>query len=70
MKNDLCEFCDGAVEESVTRVAFNYRKEIHIDNVPVRLCRKCGEVYFEASVYKQLERIAEGPKQIKSISFR
>ncbi len=71
MKQEKCEFCDGSIEEAITRVPFHYQRNIiYVDNVPVRLCRKCGEVYFEASVYKQLERIAEGRKRIKSkISF-
>jgi YgiT-type zinc finger domain-containing protein len=67
MKNDLCQFCDGAIEETVTRVPFHYRKElIYVDNVPVKVCRKCGELYFEAAVYKRLERIAEQRKNIRT----
>jgi YgiT-type zinc finger domain-containing protein len=67
MNIETCEFCDGVVEENVRRVPFHYRKElIYVDNVPVKVCRKCGELYFEAAVYKQLERIAEGRKQIKA----
>jgi YgiT-type zinc finger domain-containing protein len=60
MSKEICEFCDGLVEESVRRVPFHYRKElIYIDNVPVKVCGKCGELYFEAAVYKRLEGIAE-----------
>lgn len=67
MKNDPCEFCGGVVEETVTRVPFHYRKElIYVDNVPVRVCRKCGELYFEASVYKRLEEIAEKRNTIRT----
>ena len=67
MKNDPCEFCDGLIEETVTRVPFHYGKElIYVDNVPVRVCRKCGELYFEAAVYKRLERIAEGRSTIRT----
>jgi YgiT-type zinc finger domain-containing protein len=67
MKNDLCEFCDGLIEETVKRVPFHYRKElIYVDNVPVKICRKCGELYFDAAVYKRLERIAEGRKAIRT----
>jgi len=71
MKREKCEFCDGAIEQVVTRVPFHYQRDlIYVDNVPVRICRKCGELYYEASVYKQLERIAEGRKRIRSrISF-
>ena len=67
MNIESCEFCDGVVEENIRRVPFHYRKElIYVDNVPVRVCRKCGELYFAAGVYKQLEKIAEGRKQIKA----
>ena len=67
MKKDICEFCDGVVEEAVRRVPFHYRKElIYVDNVPVSVCGKCGELYFAAAVYRQLEKIAEGRKQIKA----
>jgi YgiT-type zinc finger domain-containing protein len=67
MKTDPCEFCDGAIEETVTRVPFHYRKDlIYVENVPVKVCSKCGELYFEAAVYKRLERIAERRKTIRT----
>jgi YgiT-type zinc finger domain-containing protein len=67
MNEEICEFCDGVVEEAVRRVPFHYRKElIYVDNVPVKECGKCGELYFAAAVYKQLEKIAEGREQIES----
>jgi YgiT-type zinc finger domain-containing protein len=67
MNKEICEFCDGVVEETVRRVPFHYRKElIYVDNVPVKVCRKCGELYFEAAVYKRLERIAEQRKNIRT----
>ncbi|HXM48128.1 MAG TPA: YgiT-type zinc finger protein [Pyrinomonadaceae bacterium] len=71
MKKDPCEFCDGFVEETVTRVPFHYRREIiYVDNVPVRVCKKCGELYFPAAVYKRLEKIAAMRKSIRTkISF-
>ncbi|MFY9608785.1 MAG: YgiT-type zinc finger protein [Blastocatellia bacterium] len=67
MKHEECEYCDGVVEQAVRRVPFRYKKEtIYVDNVPVRLCRRCGEIYYEAAVYKKLEKIAANRKQIKS----
>lgn len=71
MNKDICEFCDGIVKEAIKRVPFHYRKEvIYVDNVPVKVCSKCGELYFEATVYKQLETLAEGRKKIKaSVKF-
>ena len=67
MKHEECEYCDGVVEQAVRRVPFRYKKEtIYVDNVPARVCRRCGEIYYEAEVYKKLEKIAANGKQIKS----
>ena len=72
MRQEKCEFCDCVIERKITRVPFNYKKEvIYVDNVPVRMCRKCGEVYYEAEVYKRLEAIAARRRKIKArITFR
>lgn len=65
MKQEQCEYCDGIVEPAVLRVPFKYRREtIYIDHVPVRRCRQCGELYYEAEVYKRLERIAQNRRAI------
>jgi YgiT-type zinc finger domain-containing protein len=71
MKQDICEYCDPTIELAVIQVPFEYlKKTIYVDNVPVRRCRKCGEVYYEAEVYKRLESIAENRMKIKrSITF-
>ncbi len=67
MKKDSCEFCDGSVEEAITRVPFHYQRNIiYVDNVPVRRCGKCGEIYLAATVVKQLEKIAAGRKAIRT----
>lgn len=67
MRQEECEFCEGLIERAVRRVPFRYKKEtIYVDNVPVRVCRRCGEIYYEAEVYKKLEKIAANRKQIKS----
>jgi YgiT-type zinc finger domain-containing protein len=67
MKQERCEYCDGVVEKAITRVSFKYKKEtIYVDHVPVRMCRKCGEVYYEAEVYKRLEKLAENRRKIKA----
>ncbi len=66
MKPERCEYCEGVVEAAVIRVPFHYRKEtIYIDNVPVRKCQQCGEIYYEAAVYKRLEKIAANRRAIK-----
>lgn len=66
MTQEICEFCDGTVEAAVTRVPFHYQQTIiYVDNVPVRRCGKCGEIYIEAAVYKQLEKIAKARQSIR-----
>jgi len=67
MNREKCEYCSGLIEQVVRRVPFRYKKEtIYVDNVPVLVCRRCGEIYYEAKVYKKLEKIAANRKQIKS----
>ncbi len=67
MNKEPCDFCDGVVEASVERVPFHYRKElIYVDNVPVKKCGKCGELYLDAAVVKRLEAIAEKRKSIRT----
>ncbi|MBI4468090.1 MAG: YgiT-type zinc finger protein [Acidobacteria bacterium] len=67
MRQERCEFCNGVIERITTRVPFHYKKEvIYVDHVPVRMCRKCGEVYYEAKVYKRLEEIAARRRTIKA----
>ncbi len=71
MSADMCEYCNGTVEEKVAQVDFRYKGHIiYIKNVPVGVCNKCGERYFDAKVYKKLEEIARKKHKIKNkISF-
>ena len=65
MKQEQCEYCAGVVEPAVLRVPFKYQREtVYIDHVPVRRCRQCGELYYEAEVYKRLELIAQNRRAI------
>jgi YgiT-type zinc finger domain-containing protein len=51
----------------VKRVPLRYKQETtYIDNVPVRVCRRCAEIYYEAEVYKKLEKITANRQQIQS----
>jgi len=63
---DLCEFCDGKVEQRLVQARFHFKGQtIYIDRVPAWVCAKCGEQYFDAPVYKRLEEIARQSDQIK-----
>ena len=71
MNGDRCEFCDGKMEQRRVLARFRYEEQaIYIENVPAWVCNKCGEQYFDAPVYKRLERIAQQRQHIqKTISF-
>ena len=71
MKGDRCEFCEGEMEQRRVLARFRYKGQtIYIEDVPAWVCPKCGEQYFDAPVYKRLERIAQQRERVqKSISF-
>jgi YgiT-type zinc finger domain-containing protein len=56
-----CYFCKGKVVQQPTSVDFWWGDDLKIiENVPAGVCTQCGEKYFEAPVYKQMERLAKG----------
>ncbi|MEW6366408.1 MAG: YgiT-type zinc finger protein [Acidobacteriota bacterium] len=66
LRSDLCEFCEGEIEKRVVRTRFHYEKQtIYVDGVPVWMCPRCGEHYYDAAVYKRLEEIARNRRQIR-----
>lgn len=71
MPDEVCEFCEGAVESHRVRARFHFEGEtIYVDHVPAWVCTKCGEQYFDAPVYKRLEAIARQRERIqKQICF-
>ena len=68
---DVCEFCEGEVEQRVVTARFHYKgRTIYVNGVPAWVCARCGEQYFDAPVYKRLEQIARQSHRIKkTISF-
>ncbi len=65
-KEDLCEFCDGEIEQGLIRARFHFKGQtIYVDNVPAWMCTRCHEPYFDAPVYKRLEEIAKQRSRIK-----
>ncbi len=71
MEGDRCEFCEGVMELKSILARFRYKGQtIYVQNVPSWVCNKCGEHYFDAPVYKHLEKIAQQREDIKrTISF-
>ena len=71
VNHDPCEFCEGKVVPRTIRARFCFQGQtIYVDRVPVWVCDRCSEQYFEAAVYKRLEAIAKQRRRIKrTVSF-
>lgn len=59
-----CEYCDGTVEKHIVeKEAFKHKKGfVILENVPVGICNKCGNRYYNAAVLKKVQEIAEKPR--------
>ena len=68
---NICQVCGGKFENRRVLARFHYLGEtIYIENVPAWVCTRCSEQYYDAPVYKQMERIARQRERIeRMISF-
>jgi YgiT-type zinc finger domain-containing protein len=68
MENESCEICEGEMKYQRVLARFRFKGEtIYIENVPAWVCKQCGEQYFDAPVYKQMEKIAQHRERIQKI---
>ena len=59
-----CYFCRGTIERRNVDVDFRWGKKLKmIRSVPASVCRQCGERYFDADVYKAMERLARSRRK-------
>jgi len=63
-KPDSCEYCEAALncrERSVT--VYRHRKGRHFifQQVPARVCPRCGERYISAPVAREMDRLMRNP---------
>ena len=72
-----CYFCRGRVELRRVDVDFRWGRKLKvIRDVPAGVCRQCGERYFDAPVYKQMEKLgasrrkAESRLEVEVLQFR
>lgn len=60
----VCYFCKGKTTKQVITVDYRWGdKLVVIKNVPVKVCDRCGEKYYDAKVSRQMEAIASGEKK-------
>ena len=52
-----CSFCGGELEERLVQHEYRWEGKLFVfEDIPARVCRQCGEKYFDAKVVKAMER--------------
>jgi YgiT-type zinc finger domain-containing protein len=66
-----CSFCDGELKERLVQHEYRWEGNLFVfEDVPARVCRQCGEKYFDAAVVKAMERAVLGklrPKRVLQV---
>ena len=63
-----CSFCDGELEERLVQHEYRWEGNLIVfEDVPARVCRQCGEKYFDAAVVKAMERAVLGQPKPKRV---
>ena len=58
-KYDKCDYCGGQVVEKRVTVDLRLKDKLCVfENVPVGVCRECGERYYRGPVLERLEELA------------
>lgn len=60
MKRDFCEYCNTPLPEHEKPITvYRHKGERHFlfQNVPARVCIRCGERYFGAQAARQMDRL-------------
>jgi YgiT-type zinc finger domain-containing protein len=59
-----CYFCRGRLVQQNVKVDFRWGRRLKIiEGVPAKVCQQCGERYFQADVYKGMEKLAASRKK-------
>lgn len=63
-----CVFCGNKVAKDTQTIERRIQNQrVYINNVPVELCKSCGEVYIDDSIVSEMNQILESLKR-KEIS--
>ena len=58
LQDFTCSACDGVTFEDHVKMSFwEDERLVIVENVPARICRECGEQYYEQSVRLQIEKL-------------
>ena len=63
MQDEAREYCSGELRTKTVTVHYRHKgKLVLIENVPARVCRRCGEKYYDAVTIERMEAIARRKK--------
>jgi YgiT-type zinc finger domain-containing protein len=63
-----CSYCEGELEERLVQHEYRWEGKLFVfEDVPARVCRQCGEKYFESKVAKAMEKAVLEQLQPKRI---
>ncbi|MBM3241313.1 type II toxin-antitoxin system MqsA family antitoxin [Candidatus Poribacteria bacterium] len=66
MKELECEYCGGVIQPKKVTVEHWYEgKLVIIKDVPVGVCKACGERYYEAATLEQLDAMAQESESVQ-----
>jgi YgiT-type zinc finger domain-containing protein len=70
MEMDFCEYCNASLtneEKPVT--VYRHRQEKHFifENVPARVCPRCGERYFASSTVREMDQFMRRPGSLTNL---
>jgi len=61
-----CEYCGGVIQPKKVTVEHWYEgKLVIIKDVPVGVCKACGERYYEAATLEQLDAMAQESESVQ-----
>jgi YgiT-type zinc finger domain-containing protein len=61
-----CESCGGEVIERELTVDRRFRGKLHeFENVPVGVCRECGQRIFKGPVLERMQRLVTNGARVK-----
>ena len=62
-----CVYCKGSIEEKASTFTLVLENRVVIiKDVPSHVCRQCGEISYEDSVFRQLEKYVEQLRDVIS----
>ena len=66
MKELECEYCGGGIRPKKVTVEHWHEGELSIiKDVPVGVCKECGERYYEAATLEQLDAMAQESESVQ-----